>query len=138
MKRLAQASPQLSQLRVQALASASSAISRSMAHAIEYCQKRLFLDTNLRGRVDNDFRYFSMAGYFSTHADVLVAVGTLWVSEFWSVRPPNHHCKYLLRIWHIEIHKRGKTFGFLSKMSASNSSADCSGLAQVIFSFCRS
>ena len=79
-----------------------------------------------------------MARYLPAHADVSVAVGTFWVSEFWSVCPPNHNCKYLLRIWHIEVHKRRQTFRLLGKMSASNTSADRSGLTHMIFSFCRS
>ena len=79
-----------------------------------------------------------MAGYLPAHADVLVTVGMFWVSEFWSVCSPNHNCEYLLRIWHVEVHKRGQTFRLLGKMSASNTSADRGGLTHMIFSFCRS
>ena len=76
-----------------------------------------------------------MAGYLPAHADVPVAVGKFWVSKFESVRPPNHNCEYLVRIWHIKVHKRGQTFRLLGKMSASNTSADRSSLTHVISSF---
>ena len=79
-----------------------------------------------------------MAGYLPAQANAFVAVGTYCVSEFWFVLPPNHNCKYLVRILHIEIHKSGHTFRLNGKMSASNTSADGGAFAKVIFSFCRS
>ena len=64
-----------------------------------------------------------MAGYLPAHADVLVAVGTFWVSEFWFVCSPNQNCEYLLRIWDIDVYKRGQTFRLLGKMNTINTSA---------------
>jgi hypothetical protein len=74
-----------------------------------------------------------MAGYLPADADVLVPVGTFWFSEFWSVRSPNHNRKYLFWIWHIEVHKRGQTFGLLGKMNASNSPTNSGCFAHVDF-----
>ena len=97
-----------------------------------------FLDSNLTRRVDNNFRYISMAGYLPGDADVPVAIQSFRPAELRPVRSPNHNCENLFWIWHIEVHKRGQTFRLLGKMNASNSPTNSGGLTHMVFCFCRS